>query len=72
MGYADWSGENSFVRFPVAFEAPEWEPAVEAMRKRRIVHGGQLNLFSDFLQEIAISAIPFRLPQSKDHSLRTH
>ncbi|HEY6734111.1 MAG TPA: hypothetical protein VI256_09985, partial [Roseiarcus sp.] len=40
--------------------------------ERRIVHGGKLNLFSDFLQEIAISAIPFRLPQSKDHSLRAH
>jgi hypothetical protein len=36
--------------------------------ERRIVHGGKLNLFSDFLQEIAISAIP----QSKDHSPRAH
>jgi hypothetical protein len=33
---------------------------------------GKLNLFSEFLQEIAISAIPFRLPQSKDDSLRSH
>jgi hypothetical protein len=59
------------VRFPVAFEAPEWEPAVEAMRKQDY-SWGKLNLFSEFLQEIAISAIPFRLPQSKDDSLRSH
>ena len=31
---------------------------------------GKLNLFSDFLQEIAVRALPFRPPQSKSRSLQ--
>ena len=29
--------------FVLAFEAPEREPAVEAMRKRRVVHGASIS-----------------------------
>ena len=49
----------------LALRAPERAPVVEAMGKRKIVHGGELNPASDFLQEIVVRAVPFRPPQSK-------
>ena len=61
--------ENFFLRpSPWRCEAPGRERAVEAMRKRRIVHGPKLNQASDFPQEIVVRAVPFRPPQSKSSS----
>ena len=47
-------------------EAPGRERAIEAMRKRSIIHAGKLNLVSDFLQDVVVvRPAPFRPPQSK-------
>jgi hypothetical protein len=47
-------------------EAPGRERAVDAVRKRSIIHAGKLNLVSDFLQDVVVvRPAPFRPPQSK-------
>jgi hypothetical protein len=44
---------KSFSRtFALALEAPQREPAVEAMRKRRIVHGASLTGFLIFCNRL--------------------
>jgi hypothetical protein len=53
--------------FPLAWAAPEGNRAVEAMRKRRIVHAGEPNLPSDFRQGIVREVVSLRLnPRATD------
>jgi hypothetical protein len=50
--------EEFFWGFPLSSRgAGNGEPAVEAMRKRRNVHGAKLNPISDFLQSIVARAV---------------
>ena len=60
IGYADFCEKNFSWAFSLALRGADTEePAVEAMRKRRKVHGAKLNLISDFLQSIVVRAVAF-------------
>ncbi|MGC2782710.1 MAG: hypothetical protein WA397_02525 [Roseiarcus sp.] len=60
MGYADFSREEFFSRlFRALREAPRRERAVEAMRKRRIVHVASLILFLRFRKGLSSEPVPF-------------
>jgi hypothetical protein len=64
MGYADFSRKNISRAFSVAIAAPEREPAVEAMRKRRIIHGASLTWFLIICNRLSSAPFPFAPPRS--------
>ena len=55
---------------PCRREAPRRERAVEAMRKRRIVHGTKLNPISDSLQAIVVGPLPLAASIQKQLALK--
>ena len=58
MGYAELTEQKFFSALLSWREAPEREPAVDAMRKRRIVHGASLTWFLIFCKRLFSK--PFR------------
>jgi hypothetical protein len=58
MGYADFCRKNISRAFSVAIAAPEREPAVEAMRKRRIIHGASLTWFLIICNRLSSAPFP--------------
>jgi hypothetical protein len=66
MGYAGQTDEAFFAPFFAwRCEALERKPAVEAMRKRRIVHGASLTDLLIFRNKLLSEWLPFRLLPSK-------
>ena len=55
MGYADFSGKIFLALFAATLSGSEREFAVEAMRKRRIVHGASLTRFPIFCNQLSES-----------------
>ena len=64
MGYEELPAKEKS-RAPFSGAGATGREAVEAMRKGRIVHEGELNSPSDFLQAIVIRAVAFRPSGSK-------
>jgi hypothetical protein len=59
MGYAAFSRKYISRAFPGVEEAPERAPAVEAMRKGRIVHRASLGQFPIFCNKLSSEPLPF-------------